>query len=243
MSVEQNIRYRYELLADLKDNPKKQARIIEACRRDPVFWINNFCWTFDPRRDDFQELPFVLYPFQEWFIKQAFDRIENQEHFGVEKSRDMGASWMFAMLFQWCWMFKPGWNFLMGSYHEDFVDKIGDISSLFEKLRFNLRMQPEWLAPQGFDFKKHSNYMRLINPENTNSIRGSVINANFGRGGRYRAIFMDEMAFAKYQDLAWQSSSFSCRCVIVSSTPNGKHNRYGLMMTDPDNRKIEYGCD
>lgn len=243
MTVEDNIRKRYELLADAENDPVKQAKLKELCSRDPVFWIDNFCWTFDPRRDECQELPFVLYPYQKWFVREIINRLEKQGDFGVEKSRDMGASWLFAMVFQWCWMYRSGWDFLMGSYDEDFVDKIGDISSLFEKLRFNLRFQPQWLRPEGFCFKKHSNFQRLINPANGNSIIGRVINEKFGRAGRYRAVLLDEMAFAKYQDLAWQACSQSTKCRIATSTPNGKHNKYGQMMTDKTNRKIEFGRD
>lgn len=230
---------RATLLKKAENNPELQALLYERCKRDPVFWFNNFAYTFDPRVEP-STLPFNLYPVQEWFVNILLEYMDKNQDFGLEKSRDVGASWIIALVFEYCWTFRKGWNFHIGSRKEEFVDKKGDISTLFEKIRFNLKKQPVWLRPAGFEEKKHSLYMRLINPENGNSITGESSNADFARGGRYKAILFDEFPVWKDDYAAWTSASQSTKCRIPIGTPNGKYNKHGKMMTDSGNKRIIY---
>lgn len=232
-----NLQERGELLAKANDNPKLQALLMAQCRDNPVYWFNNFCYTFDPRREP-STLPFNLYQVQEWFVLTLIRYMEKQEDFGLEKSRDVGASWLIALTFQYCWLFREGWNFHIGSRKEEYVDKKGDISTLFEKERFNLNYLPSWMLPNGFNFDKHCLYMRLINPQNGNTITGESSNPNFARGGRYRAILFDEFPVWDHGYPAWTSASQSTKCRIPIGTPNGKHNKHGQLMTDPKTKRI-----
>lgn len=228
---------RVAVLLAAKDNRAKQAAHIEICRRDPLYWFNNFCYTMDPRTDP-AIVPFNLYPVQEWFVTTLLEYLTKQEDIALEKSRDVGASWLIALTFQYCWLFKPGWNFHIGSRKEEYVDKRGDMSTLFEKLRFNLEYMPTWLLPAEFNPDKHINHMRIINPANGNTITGESSNPNFARGGRYRAILFDEFPVWENAEPAWTSASQSTNCRIPIGTPNGKHNKHGRMMTDPKNPRI-----
>ena len=223
-----DLRQRALYLADAKDNPIKQAAHAELCRRDPIYWLNTFCWTFDPRRDD-PHLPFELYPFQEDFVRQLVAKIQNGEDVLTEKSRDMGISWLVLLTFQWFWQFVPGSNFHLGSRKADMVDQKGDVSSLMEKIRYNLRLQPKWLRPEGFDLKKHDNFFKIINPENGNTITGESSNENFARGGRYKAILFDEFAFWPFSDQAFASAGQSSPCRVIVSTPYGKANKFARL--------------
>lgn len=226
------------LLQAAEGNKELQAAHMELCRRDPVYWFNNFCFTFDPRRQD-ANIPFKLYPFQEAFITEAYKCIENQEEFGVEKSRDMGVSWMMMLLFQYCWMFRPGWNFHVGSRRENEVDDATDNpSTLFGKLRYNLSKLPRWMAPR-YQIKKLS----FVNQTNGNVITGESANPSFGRGARQRAIFFDELAFWECADAAWSGCSSTTNCRIANSTPYGESNRYAKLMNDPRNDVIQLPID
>ena len=56
-----NLKWRKAIYRRIKDDPAFAEVIWEACARDPLFFINGFCWTYDPRRKPFSKLPFILY--------------------------------------------------------------------------------------------------------------------------------------------------------------------------------------
>lgn len=222
-----NIQERATLLQKAEEDIELQQYLLRACQLDPVYWFNTFCWTFDPRRET-SDLPFELYPFQEDFVRQLAKSIENGGDVLVEKSRDMGISWLVLLTFQYFWLFHAGANFHLGSRKEEYVDKKGDISTLFEKLRYNLSWLPKWMKP-GYEEKNHSLYMRLIHPKTGNIITGESSNANFARGGRYKAILFDEFPFWDLQDLAYASAGPASPCRVVVGTPYGKSNRFARL--------------
>lgn len=220
------LRNRVRLYHAAAQSPHLQAVLMRLCRRSPVFWFNTFCWTYDPRQRQ-PVRPFTLYPFQRRFIHQLFSRHLQQGHdVLVEKSRDMGASWLTVLLFQHGWLFDDNAQFLLGSRKMGLVDTRGDRSTLFEKLRFNLRLLPHWMRPTGFRFNTHDLCGRLINPVNGNLIAGEASTANFARGGRYKAVLMDEFAFWPLADHAYTAAGQSSPCRVVVSTPYGKSNKF-----------------
>jgi hypothetical protein len=222
---------RVSLLAQAAKSPQLQALLREKCRRDIRFWFNHFCWTFDPRLAQ-PHRPFRLYAYQEKALDQIVAAIERGEDLLVEKSRDMGISWLILMVFQYFWLFRPGSNFHLGSRKLEMVDRKGDMSTLFEKLRYNLDWLPDWMMPPGYkrgSQSPHDNEARLLNPANRNVITGESSNGNFGRGGRYRAVLFDEFPFWPDQDAAYASAGQSTPCRLVVGTPFGKNNRFAAL--------------
>src|ERR1044072_7727050 len=102
-----SIQERGALLQKASGNPALQQALLEACKRDPVFWLNHFAYTFDPRHGK-GDMPFNLYDYQEWFIPLLKSKIDAQKDIDIEKSRTMGATWMLMGLFLWYWLFVPG---------------------------------------------------------------------------------------------------------------------------------------
>jgi hypothetical protein len=190
-------------------------------RRDVLFWINTYCWTFDPRREEGdRHVKFELYPFQEDYIKWLEARYSEQRDAGIEKSRDMGASWCTVAWLVWHWLYHPGFSALLGSRVEAYVDnKLPD--SLFGKIDYILQRLPAWMLPEGFSWDEHRTYMKLINPENGNTITGESANPKFSRGGRYSVVVLDEFGFWDWAESVWTSTADSTRCRIPLSTPNG----------------------
>lgn len=202
-----------------------QAMLMEQCRRDIHFWFEHFCWTFDPRQDNPHQ-PFAPFPFQHTLIGEMTRCIDGGADLLIEKSRDMGVSWLVLLVFQYYWLFREGSNFHLGSRKQESVDRKGDISTLFEKLRYNLDWLPHWMRPPGYHGNRHDNLLRLINPANGNVITGESSNENFGRGGRYKAVFFDEFPFWDNADAAYASAGQSSPCRIVVGTPYGRNNRF-----------------
>lgn len=213
---------------------------IEMCRRSVVHLATWWAWTFDPRNADGDvklptTLPFDLFPRQVEYMDWMDVRANTGTDGLVEKSRDSGFSWLGIL---WCWhrwRFVPGYTSIFGSRKQDLVDTIGDPDSLFEKMRMLMRNFPPWLLPVGFDGNKHDNFLRLINPENGNTITGEA-GDEMGRGGRTTMYLFDEAAFIERMDQVDAATSATSRTRIFGSTVNGNGNwfyrkRFGATLT------------
>ena len=55
-----NAKVRRRLLWDGAHVLGAAQEIRAACAKDVLFWVNAFCWTFDPRRKD-SVVPFITY--------------------------------------------------------------------------------------------------------------------------------------------------------------------------------------
>lgn len=218
-------------LERLKLNDASERRIeartmlYQLCKRDEnpaegcIFFIENFGWTFDPRKE-VKHIPFFLFDYQKDAIRWLVDHIDNGRDGLIEKSRDMGVTWIVVWVFLWYWLFRDGTNLLMGSYKEKLVDDRTD-DSLFGRLDYSLRSLPKWMIPKGFNEKKHRNHLKLINPVNGNLIAGESMSAEFGTGMRKLAVFFDELGAWDYAQAAWRTTGDVTSCRIANSTPKG----------------------
>lgn len=211
-------------------NLEYRALAYARCRRDPVYWLNNFGWTFDPRLEgDAQYQPFILYPIQEEYMRFGIRHIRIGESFGVEKSRDMGCTWLTLALLVHQWIFEPMFTANVGSMTEDKVCKTDDKDTLYWKMEFLVVNLPNWMIPHGFDRRKNIAFMRMTNPANGATITGAAPTQNFGRSGRAKAMLFDELQAWEEAEPAWNSAASTAPCRIAVGTPNGM-NFYGKMM-------------
>lgn len=218
------------------DNDPVFARIeVERSLRDILRFFKYHAWTHDPRPGILSAyglknptLPFLLYPFQEQGVLTIKNHIDDGRDLLIEKSRDMGVSWLVLTVFFHCWLQpKAGNDFLFGSRKYDFVDKRGAQDTLFEKIRYNLyRLHPAFL-PEGFNSNFNDNVGMITNPATGSFMRAEANNANFGTSGRYKAILPDE--FGKWEETdenAWTSCGDSSPCRIPVSTPWGLGRKF-----------------
>jgi len=189
-------------------------------------WVN----TYDPKGVE-KVIPFNLFPKQREFLRwlamherQAVETRHDQEVI-VEKSREMGATWLCCLYAIHGWLFRPGYSVGFGSRILELVDTIGDPDSIFEKLRMLIRGLPLWLWPRRFSFQKHSAEGKLINPTNDATIRGEG-GDGIGRGGRTGVYFIDEAAFIPHPDLVDSSLLSNALLRVNVSTPNGLGNSF-----------------
>lgn len=194
---------------------------------DPVFFINEFVWTMDPR-ENLTTIPFELFEKQEEAIRWIWD-LEHRGKDGIlEKSRDTGATWLTAAYAVHRWLFLPGAAIGFGSRKLELVDKIGDPGSIFEKIRIIIRNLPPWLLAakaHGFNPKQHDNFCKIINPSNGANIVGEG-GDDIGRGGRTTIYFIDEAAFLARPLLADAALSANSKCKVYVSTPHGSSNPF-----------------
>ena len=182
-----NASFRKKLIERAIGDPDFQKEVWIRCARDPLFYVDTFLFTYAPKGfPDAPNRPFVLYPYQETaFLKMA--EALGRHPMLVEKSRDMGATWLVLALYLWRWHFYSGQSFLLGSRKQELVDKSGDPKSLFWKLDYMIGRLPPFLRP--FNERTALHY---LNVENGSVIDGESTNDDFARGDRRTSIMLDE---------------------------------------------------
>lgn len=206
------------------NDPDLQAEELQRCRADIAYWINTYAVTYDPRETR-ARLEFILFPKQVAFLKWLAQREARQEDGVAEKSRDSGLTWLCCAYAVHAWLFREGFKGGFGSRKLDLVDRLGDLDSIFEKMRFLLRNLPVWMLPEGFSMSKHAALYKLINPANGATVTGEG-GDEIGRGGRASLYIIDEHAFLRHAKRAESALSQSSRCIIRVSTPNGPGNEF-----------------
>lgn len=214
-------------LKKLKRSASFQKGAREYYSTRPIEFINDWAVTYDPRNameSKPTKMPFILFDRQEDLILFIMDCINGQESGLIEKCRDVGATWVCCAFSVWMWLYVDGSSVGWGSRKEQLVDRLGDMDSIFEKIRFIVQNIPRCLWPEGFEFDTHCNFMKIINPVNGNSITGEG-GDNIGRGGRKTIYFKDESGFYERAEKIEASLSENTNVQMdLSSVPEGTNN-------------------
>lgn len=234
---------RQEKFLEIKDNKTLIFGAREFYKTHPVEFINDWCITYDPRNVSRKlptVMPFQLFPRQVELVNFLYDCLLDQESGLIEKCRDMGATWVCAAFSAWLWTFHPGSAVGWGSRKEQLVDKLGDVSSIFEKIRMTIKLLPPWLRPKGFKEEKHCSYMKVLNPETSANIMGES-GDNIGRGGRTTIYFKDESAHYERPEKIEAALGDNTDVQIDISSVNGNGNifhrrRLAGVIYNPDNK-------
>ncbi|MBA3766113.1 MAG: hypothetical protein H0W99_03820, partial [Acidobacteria bacterium] len=216
---------RLRLFDSLKTDADREAEK-ERCR-DTLYWFRHYAWGYDPR-SVLKVRPFYPYPRQEKYLEWLDETVLGRSTSGVvEKSRDEGAT---VGALDWTvhkWLNIPGFSAFLVSANEDLVDTSKDPNTLFEKIRFQLRLTPSWMLPKGFNLLRDMPYMNIANPENQATIGGGAPTVNVGRQRRASVVLADEFQSwpngGYQQNTALSQTSYS---VIKLGTPLGTLNQY-----------------
>lgn len=243
-AAKEEAKRRMTLLQSL-DTPEKQREENEKCAADIRYWWKNWAWTVDPRDPVLYAVPFTLFPFQQEFLDDLEEATYvTQEDLIGEKSRDQGITWLVLVWMYFHWKYPENGQveqFLCASMKADDVDQLNVPSTMLEKVRVQLRLQPDWMLPAGFKMSAHASYMRIQNPENGSIIAGATASGETGRSGRWRAILLDEHAASKDAEASATSSSQSTDTRIFVSTHRGKLTHFfRLTMTDMRRRTFHW---
>jgi hypothetical protein len=234
--VPSNLQFRANLLEMAAEDPQLQRMLIDQCKDDILFFFNVFLFTFDPRptNPDDRHIPFILWDFQESCVLELKRAIDEGFDEHMDKSRDMGATWMILGVYFYEWLFIPSTPFKCASKNEDLVDKSGDPDCLFAKLDYFLSFLPEWMKPK----KIHRAHMVLVNLDNNSTINGESTNADIGRGGRQKSQLLDEFASMENQRKVLSSTADATPCRLFVSTPKGDGDEFARMKKNPKMKHI-----
>lgn len=239
--LKENLEYRRDLLK-WADTNERQRVIFTACQKDILFFINVFCWLYEPRSSRLRGttsnvIPFLTYGYQDRdFIKM--NKALGIKDIGIEKSRDLGATWMFLTLLFHQWMFHDFSSFGIMSRTADLVDKPGKKDTLMWKLDFLLTGDggkgglPPWMRPEVYRTS-----MLMENRSNGSTFEGASTTEDAFRGGRKKCIAIDEYAAFPngddYKALAATQHATDCRMFV--STPKGASGAYYDVMHEESN--------
>lgn len=209
---------RYELDPAAAEEARRYYAQWEHC----ADFINHWIDTYDPRRAAKGlpvKIPLVMFTRQEELVSFVLTCLRGEASGLVEKSRDMGATWVCIGVTIWAWLFLGPVSLGWGSQKKEKLDRLGDPSTVFEKLRMAMRALPDCFKPNGFD-DSYLTFLRLINPETGASVIGEI-GDDIGRSGRTMMYFVDEAAHLKRPEAVEASLLETTRVRIDISSVSG----------------------
>jgi hypothetical protein len=198
------------------------------CRQKPQIVFKTMLWTFQPKREQsrFKHLPFITWPVQDEAIEELVYACRYGSDLVIDKSREMGATWIVLGTFFSEWLLMDDSTFLVTSRKEEYVWKKGNPDTLFWKLEYMLGKLPLWITPHYSLSERH-----LENKDNHAVIDGESTNADVGAGGRRQAVFCDEFARVNAADAETiqETLSDTTPSRIFGSTPTTRGHPFGKL--------------
>jgi len=205
-----------------------KQKVYDSFRDNVIGFINEWVYTYDPRNIEIglpTRIPLKLFDKQEELVKHVLWCMDNTENGLIEKSRDMGLTWIICAIFVHKWIYEKGFKAGIGSRKLNLVDKIGDLDSILQKIRFIITNLPPFFLPEQFKASRDLSYCKIINPDNGSTITGEG-GTDIGRGGRNSVYFVDEHAKIEKADMVDASLSQNTNCILYGSTPYGMGNLF-----------------
>ena len=230
----QNLEFRNFLCAEAAKSESLQKDLIQTCKDDILFYFNTFVWTYDPRLET-TSVPFITYGYQDETLMALLEVIRGGKKFLMQKSRDMGASWMCDGIFDHQAQFEKGRKFLMLSRNAELVDNSDNADSLFWKIDFIHQHLPKWMLDTGKKGTLSRKRMRASYLKTGSQLSGATTTKASGVGGRATAVFVDE--FSRFDPFVARMIKSGLadvsNCIIYNFTPSpemGKaHPSYELV--------------
>lgn len=240
--VEGNAEHRVMCIDYAAQSAEHRQELIDACAQDPLFYINTFVCTLDPRpkvKDnplyghENKMLPLITYPFQDNLVMEMVTAVEQGYSLVIPKCRTTGVSVIGMTVFDWLARFRPWLTFLVGSRKFEYVDDPEVPDALLPKIDIIHRQQPGWLRP-----RVTRNTGKIIYHDSQSVITGEATNPNFGRSGRSTATWEDEFAFTEDASQVLDAIMENSPCNIMVSTPHGTGNTFYEVAHNPGLRQF-----
>lgn len=216
-NYEENLDFRSWLLKKCRESVHAQKACLYACSQDILFYINSFVFQHNPNAAGDEVGPWISWDFQDEAFYKFLWCIENRRDLVIEKSREMGASWMSLLVMDWMSMFKLNKKFLLVSRNADAVDKPEDSDCLMWKLDFVHEHLPDWMIKGQISRRK----MGMTYLRTRSIITGQASTGKAGVGGRATAAFIDEFSQIEEDQQVLHRTADTTRCRIFNFTHVG----------------------
>lgn len=231
-----NLAWREGILRECAGSARSRECVLRACTEDILFYVNGFVWQFNPKRRGGGSVgPFLTWGYQEEALVGEgglLDCYEGGRGVVIEKSREMGATWLMLIMQDWLCLFHPYGQWLNISRNADAVDcKSPD--SLFWKLRFMHRYLPGWLRGPVVEERMYFEF-----PRTRSVITGEASTGRAGVGGRAAAIFVDEFSKIKEATEVRQRTANTADARFFVSTHEGQGTEFYKLTQTAEFRKF-----
>lgn len=226
-----------ELEAAAADAREIELTDRERWARDPAGWIEAYVWIaskFGGRRGRIRPMRMGLFPDQRATLEAWID-LELLAETGelvfrdlvIEKSRQIGETWLFAAVLLWAILFHPVQGLVMHYRAAEVADRGWSVKSLFGKVRYAYRRLPEampgWARLTFHPFSLDP--AKIVNEANGGTIYGECQRDDPGRGGTFEFVLVDEAAFVRHGETVWAAIDEACeQGKALLSTVNGSDN-------------------
>lgn len=235
-----NLTYRTELLERAEGDAVMQSDLLAACRESLLYWINTFVWTYHQFDVDTEgsrhmsndsDVPMITWAIQDDLLalmqKQLFGQDIKDRDLLVNKTRDMGASWICGGFLHWLWLFNPDSQLLELSRTEPYVDQSGNMKALFQKHDYINRWLPDWMVPPAcLPGGSNRTKMHLKNEWNNSCIDGESTTKHAASGDRRLVILLDEFSKVEHGREMRSATRDAALMRIVNSTVAGPGTEY-----------------
>jgi len=211
----ENVKWRCDILSACAESAAARGLVRKMCSQDIIFDTALMVWQFNPRKKGKEAIgPFIPWDFQiDALLKEPADEhdednrgllwcYENNQDVVVEKSRDMGISWLMLIMQDWLCRHHKYVKSLNISKNAEAVDD-KDPDSLFWKIRFMHQWMPDW-----FKGPIVENQMFFAFEQTKSYITGTASTSAAGVSGRASTIFIDEFPRIK-EDTAVRAGTAS----------------------------------
>ena len=227
-AARKNIEFRSQLHSQLARDRGMRNVFVDLCREDPKIAFKTMLWTFNPRQEQTTSkgLPFITWENEDEAIDSIVCAMRNGGDRLINKSREVGATWIVLGCGFLEWLFMPETTGLLTSRKEEYVDKRGNPDCLFWKLDYMLKRLPEWSIP-AFD----RTHLHLKNLWNESVIDGESTNVDVGRGGRRQWVMCDEFGAvpAVEAESIQRALSDTTSCRLFNSTPSTMNHPFAKL--------------
>jgi hypothetical protein len=203
------------------------------CATDPVYFLNNYGFVFDARKQRVQKM--TCFEYQEDCVYK-FHKYRNNV---VLKSRQTGLSVITAGYVAWRLIFRKDEKILIIANDGD-----GAVRFLSTVKQF-IDYTPAWLLPKsGTRLVDNQKEIQLANKS---FAKAKASSPEAGRGDSLTLLVLDETAFIDYADKIWMAAGLALsatqgKCIMVS-TPNGTSNLYHSIWTEADKKENGFESD
>lgn len=229
MREAENVEWRQRLLRKATNDSALQRDLLAASKESCLFWVNAFAWTLweqevssvthgnVPARTALH--PFITFERQDEMVDFLVNCFTQGEDGLIDKSRDMGASWLCALFLHWLWLFRPNTQIREMSRTEDLVDSPISKSLFFKHDTVNAYL-PEWMCPPNVLARGRFNRtsLRIHNELNGSTIAGESTNRSAMSGDRAAIVLLDEFSKVDNGESIKRSTAAVTPCRIVNST-------------------------